>query len=78
MRFCRRNEGHLIDRFIKLLFLCLGGLLIFLVGHLLTGEGGDAGRSAIAPTSQVGQEPGTDAGSTDLATKRVKTVPVRP
>ncbi len=69
----------MIDRAIKGLFLCLGGLLIFLVVHLLTSEGGDVGRSAIAPISPVEREPGmTDAGANDIATKRVKTISVRP
>ncbi len=69
----------MIDRFIKLLVLCLGGLLIVLVGHLLINEGGDASRPASSQASRAEPEAGkSDLDATDLATKRVKTVPVRP
>ena len=73
----------MIDRIIKLLVLCLGGLLMFLVGHLLATGGGDARRpdpaaaSAAAPRAEP--EPDKpDANPNDIATRRVKTIPVRP
>ena len=71
----------MIDGIIKFLVLCLGGLLIFLAGHLLLGEGEVFGRPArmAAPASSTPpQAEATDANVADLATKRVKTFPVRP
>jgi hypothetical protein len=73
----------LIDRLIKVLVLSLGGLLIFLVGHLLATGGEDARRPDPAPASgaapRTEPEPGKlDANPSDIPTKRVKTIPVRP
>ncbi len=71
----------MIDRIIKVLVLFLGGLLIFLVGHLLATGGDEALRSAPVPAAapRAEPEPGRlDANPNDIATKRVKTVPVRP
>lgn len=65
----------MIDRIIKLLVLCLGGLLVFLAGHLLIGGRDEQGRPAAASASRA--EPDKPDAS-DIATKRVKTVPVRP
>jgi len=73
----------LIDRIIKVLVLFLGGLLIFLVGHLLAIGGEDARRPDPAPASgaapRTEPEPGKlDAIPSDIPTKRVKTIIVRP
>ena len=71
----------MIDGIIKFLVLCLGGLLIFLVGHLLVSEWEGQGRPAPASVSQAEPAPGpgkADASADDLVTRRVKTVPVRP
>ena len=69
----------MIDRSIKWLVLSLGGLLIFLVGHLLATGGHDAGRPD--PASAIRSEPApgnADTRPNDIATKRVKTITVRP
>lgn len=67
----------MIDRIIKLLVLCLGGLFIFLVGHLLFSNSGEQGRPPAASSART--EPAPDQGDAgDVATKRVKTIPVRP
>lgn len=78
----------MIDRIIQLLVLCLGCLLIFLVGHLLLNELDGApppalapapAASASAPVSRAGGEAEkSELPADELATKRVKTVPVRP
>ena len=73
----------MIDRLIKVLVLSLGGLLIFLVGHLLATGGEEVRRPDPAPASAAAPraepEPGKlDANPSDIATKRVKTIPVRP
>ena len=71
----------MIDRIIHFLVLCLGGLFIFLVGHLLLGGGEEFGRPARvdAPASSAApQAETTDASAADIVTKRVKTFPVRP
>ena len=71
----------MIDRIIKLLVLSLGGLLIFLVGHLLATGGDEMRRPDPAPAVAPRAEPEPDkldANPNDIATKRVKTIPVRP
>ena len=69
----------MIDRIIKLLVLCLGCLLIFLVGHLLLGDLDATGRPGGAPAAATQAAPGNQESEAGyLATKRVKTVPVRP
>ena len=73
----------MIDRIIKLLVLSLGGLLIFLVGHLLATGGEEARRPdpspAAAAAPRIEPDPGKqDANPNDIATRRVKTIPVRP
>ena len=73
----------MIDRIIKLLVLSLGGLLIFLVGHLLATGVEEPRRPdpspAAAAAPRIEPDPGKlDSNPNDIATKRVKTIPVRP
>ena len=65
------------DRIFKLLLLCLGVLLIFLVGFFVALLNED--EKPVAPPPRVeAAPPKTDQNPADLTTKRVKTIIVRP
>ena len=67
----------MLDRIIKLLLFCLGGLLIFLLGQFVASSGEE---QPVPASTSRGEPPSAKVESTpnDLPTKRVKTIIVRP
>ena len=71
----------MIDRIIKLLSWCLGILLILLAGAFIALLNEEANPSVSAPAPPPRAEaapPKMNQNSSDLTTKRVKTIIVRP
>ena len=65
----------MFDQVIKFLSIVLGGLLVFLFGYLLAALGHGPSSESGPPTAIESQ---TEAQPTDLTTRRVKTITVRP